>query len=397
MSQPAERVGQPDAPSLPFAGLKVLDFTWAAAGPVATTFLSFLGADIVKVEQSARPDLMRVSDRQYGYGAISSYNESPLFNELASGKRSIELDLANAEENALAVDLATQADVLIENMRPGKIEKLGLAYPRLRELNPRLIMCSVSATGRSSVAGPPGYAPVFWAEGGGAWLAGWPERPPGLVRGPIDLHAAAFACLGILALLRRRDSTGEGGYLDTSAVEAVTAIIGAQLIEAQTGEREPVRSGNQFSGALVNDVFPCAGDDQWLAVTLRDEVEVEAFRTVLAESFGVDIEIPRDFDPSDVWKTVAQATQGLDVTELERALTAASVPAARSNSLRVAMTDARLLDRAALQMINHDVLGDQVIVGLPWQVDGSAYPVRGPGPVLGADREAVLRDWLGRR
>ena len=223
------------SPLLP--GLKVLDFTWAAAGPVATTYLSFLGADVVKVEHGSRPDLMRVSDRQYGYGAVRSYNESPLFNELASGKRSIDLDLRQPGDLQTAVDLAAVADVVLENMRPGKFEKLGLSYQRLSELNPRLIMCSVSATGRSSAAGPPGYAPVFWAEGGGAWLTGWPERPPGLVRGPVDLHAAAFACLGILSLLRRREITGAGGYLDTSAVEAVAAVVGAQLIEAQVAEQ----------------------------------------------------------------------------------------------------------------------------------------------------------------
>jgi benzylsuccinate CoA-transferase BbsF subunit len=387
------------SPLLP--GLKVLDFTWAAAGPVATTFLSFLGADVVKVEHGSRPDLMRVSDRQYGYGAVRSYDESPLFNELASGKRSIDLDLRQPDDLQLAVDLAAVADVVVENMRPGKFEKLGLSYQRLSELNPRLIMCSVSATGRTSVASPPGYAPVFWAEGGGAWLTGWPDRPPGLVRGPVDLHAAAFAGLGILSLLRRREITGTGGYLDTSAVEAVAAVVGAQLIEAQVAERagwpEPARRGNEFPGTLVNDTFPCAGEDQWLALTLRDDADVAAFLDLLAVRFRVTISREEILggDAAQSWKNLARLTESLDVTELEAACAAAGVPAARSTSLRAAMTEPRLTQRHALQSIFHDVLGEQVIIALPWLLDGSSYPVRGPAPVLGGDRGDVLRDWLG--
>jgi benzylsuccinate CoA-transferase BbsF subunit len=345
---------------------------------------------------------MRVSDRQYGYGAVRSYNESPLFNELASGKRSIDLDLRQPGDLQTAVDLAAVADVVLENMRPGKFEKLGLSYQRLSELNPRLIMCSVSATGRSSAAGPPGYAPVFWAEGGGAWLTGWPERPPGLVRGPVDLHAAAFACLGILSLLRRREITGTGGYLDTSAVEAVAAVVGAQLIEAQVAEQagwpEPARRGNEFPGTLVNDLFPCAGEDQWLALTLRDEADVTAFLDLLAGRFQVTVSRAEILggDAAQQWKNLARLTESIDVTELEAACAAVGVPAARSTSLRAAMAEPRLTQRHALQSIVHDVLGEQVIVALPWLLDGAPYPVRGPAPVLGGDHEDVLRDWLGK-
>jgi crotonobetainyl-CoA:carnitine CoA-transferase CaiB-like acyl-CoA transferase len=381
----------------PYAGLKVLDLTWAAAGPVATTFLAFLGADVVKVEQSSRPDLMRVSDRQYGYGAVANVNESPLFNELASGKRSIELNLADPDDFRTAMELATVADVLVENMRPGKIEKLGLSYERLREVNPGLVMCSVSATGRSSVAGPPGYAPIFWAEGGGAWLTGWPDRPPGLVRGPVDLHAAAFACLGIVSLLRRREQTGLGGYLDCSAVEAVTATLGAQLIEAQVDLPEPSRRGNEWPGTVVNDVFPCLGEDKWLALTLRDDADVARFVETMRREFGVRVSPAEIVEMGESWKNIARVTQGLAVEDLERVLVADGVAAAQSTSLRTAMTDPRLTDRLALQSIFHDKLGEQVIVALPWFVDDAPYPVRGPAPVLGADMADVLADWLGRR
>ncbi len=378
----------------PYASLKVLDFTWAAAGPVATTLLAFLGADVVKVEHSSRPDLMRVSDRQYGYGSGTGINESPLFNELNGGKRSIELDLGVEADRQTVVELASVADVLIENMRPGKMERLGLGYDDLATRNPRLVMCSVSATGRSAVAGPPGYAPIFWAEGGGAWLTGWPHRPPGLVRGPIDLHAAAFACLGIMAMLRDREHTGLGGYLDCSAVEAVAATLGVPLLEAQIGGDEPGRQGNAFPGALVNDVFPCLGEDEWLALTLVDDADVARFVAAIDGEFGLTLSAAEVTDQEKGWIRVADATADLKAEALERCLQAAGVAAARSISLRSAMSDERLLGRQALQPIR-DEDGAQIIVGLPWRRDGVAYAVPGPAPSLGGNGEDVRREWLG--
>lgn len=380
----------------PYRGLRVLDFTWAAAGPVVTTFLAFLGADVVKVENAARPDLMRVSDRQYGYRATTGINESPLFNELAAGKRSIELDLTEPADLALAVDLAGVADVVVENMRPGKAEKLGLSYRDLVTVNPAVIMCSVSATGRSASSGPPGYASIFWAEGGGAWLTGWPHRPPGLVRGPVDLHAAAFACLGVLSLLRRRARTGEGGYIDCSAVEAVAAATGVHLVAAQLGLGEAERCGNGGSSSAVNDVFPCAGEDQWIAITLTDQAQVASFCQIMERDFGARLTAAEVNGGADGWADIAAVTRALDAERLEAVLQDAGLAASRSMSLGQALTDPRLTERGALQEIVHPAIGPQVIAGLPWNLDAHPYPVGGPAPDLGADREAVLRDWLAR-
>lgn len=379
----------------PYAGLKVLDLTWAAAGPVVTTYLTFLGADVVKVEHSARPDLMRVSDKQYGYGNDRGINDSPLFNELAADKRSIELDLNNPDDLALATELALTCDVLVENMRPGKIEKFGLSYERLSKSNPGLIMCSVSATGRSSVEGPPGYAPIFWAEGGGAWMTGWPDRNPGLVRGPIDLHAAAFACLGVLSLLRRRAITGEGGYLDCSAIEAVASTLGVHLLETQCGDAEPVRSGNFQGDMLLNDTFPTLGEDQWIALSLHDEKDAAILISVLQEKFGVDLGIA-DLLGSDGWERLSAVTRGLDGEAVTHALLAAGIACAVSTSMLKAMTDEGLIAREALQTIEHDTIGTQVIIGLPWQVNGKAYAIAGPAPKLGAHKSDVVKEWLGR-
>jgi crotonobetainyl-CoA:carnitine CoA-transferase CaiB-like acyl-CoA transferase len=116
---------------------------------------------------------------------------------------------------------------------------------------------------------------------------------------------------------------------------------------------------------------------------------------VLHEQFAASLSPQDVLDADNAWKNIARVSQALDVVELERSLVAAGVPAAQSTSLRTAMSDSRLTERQALQSIFHDALGEQVIVALPWFVDGAPYAVRGPAPVLGADRDDVLREWLG--
>jgi crotonobetainyl-CoA:carnitine CoA-transferase CaiB-like acyl-CoA transferase len=224
-------------------------------------------------------------------------------------------------------------------------------------------------------------------------MTGWSDRNPGLVRGPIDLHAAAFACLGVLSLLRRRMTTGKGGYLDCSAIEAVASTLGVHMIEAQCGLPMPVRNGNGGSGLLINDVFPCAGEDQWLALSLADEDDARVFARVLCDQFGANIALDAVLGGS--WDAIAVATQVLDVVALAARLTDAGLACARSTSMLQAMGDTRLSDRRVLQRIQHDTIGEQVVIGLPWMVDGRPYRIGACSPKLGAHNERVAREWLG--
>jgi crotonobetainyl-CoA:carnitine CoA-transferase CaiB-like acyl-CoA transferase len=375
---------------LPLAGLRVLDFTWAAAGPIITSIMAYLGADIVKVELRSRPDLMRTAQKQYGYSEDDDLDSSPSFQELATGKRSIELDLTNPADRETAFRLASVADVLVENMRPGKIEQLGLSYEAVSAANPGIVMCSQSATGRVEGPGIPGYAPIFWAEGGGAWLTGWREQRPGVVRGPVDFHAAAYACAGTLALLHRQKVTGIGGYIDCSAIETVSACIGPELMGAAVANIEGTRQGNIFPGVLLNDVFPCFGNDQWIAVSIRNDAEWAAFAQALnSDSLMATTAVESDY------ATIAALTSRCDVSRLEGRLLALGVPAARSLSLRAALNDARLADRGIWQTIHHPKIGDQTVVGLPWTFDGKAYEMHTPGPTLGEHGVQIRSDWLG--
>jgi crotonobetainyl-CoA:carnitine CoA-transferase CaiB-like acyl-CoA transferase len=377
------------APRAPLAGVRVLDFTWAAAGPAITSMMAFLGADVVKVENRSRPDLMRIAGRQYGFGA-TDLNSSLMFQEIGAGKRSIELDLRDPDELAIAVRLAGAADVVVENMRPGKIERLGLSYADIRRTNPGVVMCSQSATGRVSGPSIPGYAPIFWAEGGGAALTGWPDGRPGIVRAPVDFHAATFAFVGLLALLRRRDETGVGGYVDCSAIEVVVNMFGVELMGLPAGRAE--RAGNGFPGVLFNDVVPCAGEDEWVAITVPDDSTWQA----LCATLGLGSEAaPVRPDAPDVIEQIGEATRCRLADELAAQLCAAGVPAARSASLASLLNDARLWERGAWQNIRHNSRDKHPIVGLPWTFDGEPYVLPRPSPRIGADTATVLLEWLG--
>lgn len=375
----------------PLDGVRVLDFTWAAAGPIATSFLAYLGVDVVKVEHRSRPDLMRIAQKQYGYGDEDDIDGSPSFVEMATGKRLIELDLRDPRDRDTALELATVADVLIENMRPGKIEALGLSYETVSERNPGIVMCSQSATARVDGPSVPGYAPIFWAEGGGSYRTGWPHRPPGGVRGPVDMHAAAAACLGTLALLERRERTGRGGRVDCSAIETVAACFGPELLDAAVTGRTTERDGNGYPGTVFNDVLPCFGEEEWVAVTARNRREWEGLADVLGRP---DLAAR---EPSTVGhEELAASTRAHDPRRLEARLLAHGVPAARSTTMRGAITDARFAGRGLWQHVPSRYVGIQLVVGLPWTVDGQPYDMDRGAPRLGEHGPDVLAEWLGR-
>ena len=381
----------------PLAGVRVLDFSWAAAGPIVSSIMALLGADVAKVEWGKRPDLMRTANKQYGYAGDLDLEASPSFAEIAAGKRSIELNLLDEKDRQTALRLAEQADVVLENMRPGKIEALGLGYEDIRSRNPGVIMCSQSATGRGA-SGVPGYAPIFWAEGGAAWLTGWPYQRPGVSRGPVDMHAGAYALIGVCALLHRRRETGRGGYIDNSGIESVVATMGSELLQTEVGLPQPVRSGNRWPGFILQDVYPCHGDDQWIAVTISDNESWQQFCDVIGAS-GIaermhDHTLSIEDAQEEIFDLVSKMTRRFDPVRLEALLTSRGVPAAHSLSLARARRESRLASRGVWQQADHPKLGSHVVVGLPWQYDSEPYDLARSAPLLGADADDIIHEWL---
>lgn len=389
------------------AGLKILDFTWAGAGPMATEILSLMGADVVKVESSTRPDLLRIVSVAYGWGEFN-IETSACFNDMNAGKRSLALDLKHPAARAVAKRLAERADVVADNMRPGKMEALGLGYDMIAPVNPRVIYCSVSAAGRvEPIDGKeppdiPGYAPVFWAEGGGASVTGWPEGTPSYMRAPVDMNAGNISALGIMAALYARERTGRGSYIDCSAIETVAASVGDEVLTASLGLPAGGLRGNERPPLVPNDMLPCKGEDRWVAVSVYSEGEWRALCMVLGAhdllaDAGLKSRLGRWQRRDEVHAKLAALSRERDGAELGRALQAAGVAATRSNTMSEVLDDPELNRNGFWHKVSHPILGLQKVGMLPWSMQPPLkVPERG-GPLMGEHSDRVLRDWLGMR
>ncbi|MGE4339623.1 MAG: CaiB/BaiF CoA transferase family protein [Pigmentiphaga sp.] len=386
-------------------GIRILDFTWAGAGPFATEQLCRMGADVVKVEAASRPDLLRVANIAYNWGP-GGLESNSCFNDINAGKRSISLDLKTPAGREIALRLAREADVVCDNMRPGKMEALGLGYEQLRAINPRIICCSVSATGRVRLPNGepqpdvPGYAPVFWAEGGGASVTGFPEGEPAYFRAPTDMNAATYFAVGILAALIARESTGVGARVDCSAVETVVCCVGDEVLAASLGLPAGGLRGNDRPGFSPNDAFPCAGPDAWIGISVANDAQWASLCGVLElDSLVAD---PTWANPSaradqssELYPLIAAATQGRQAKSLERDLQAVGVPAAAFATLAELLEDPGLLQRGFWRVAHHPMLGEQRVGGLAANMT-PAFPSHDHGgPLLGEHTADVLGEWLG--
>ncbi len=213
-------------------GVRVLDFTWAAAGPYATCLLALLGADVVKVESTRRPDPARrgfLAD----YGGI---NRSPNFNEINLGKRSFQVDLSQPDGLDLADRLVDWADVVVDNFRPGVMDRFGFGAASLLQRRPDLLVVSSSANGSTGPdARAAGLASIFGATGGMSEQTGYVDGPPTEIGESTDYRSANAMAVAILAALLHRARTGQGQHIDLASREVVVASAPDALLAGQLG------------------------------------------------------------------------------------------------------------------------------------------------------------------
>ncbi len=233
----------PVVPVLPpgaLAGVRVLDFTWALAGPFGTMQLADLGAEVVKVEHPG------LSEKERGFGPFHQ-GISTFFFSINRGKRGIAIDLKSPEGKTLVKRLARAADVVAENFRPGTMDGLGLGYEALREENPRLIYAAVSGFGQTGpYSSYAGVDAIAQAMGGTMSLNGEPDRPPLRVGVSVgDMVAGLYLAIGILAALRARDTTGTGQLLDIALTEAQMALCENAIVRQSAFDEHPTRMGGR--------------------------------------------------------------------------------------------------------------------------------------------------------
>lgn len=363
---------------MPLAGVRVVDFTAFWAGPAATHSLAAFGADVIKVESIQRPDGIRYSggmrtdvDDWWEYGWV--------FHAMNTNKRSVTLDLQSDEGLRLVRRLISQADVVVENFSPRVMEQFGLGADALLELNPRLIVVRMPAFG---LTGPwrdrVGFAPTMEQIAGLAWVTGLPDGPPIAPRGACDPLAGAHAAFATLAALEFADRTGEGQLVEVPMIEAVLNVTAIQTIEYEVFGRIMERRGNRGNGAAVQDVYRCAGDDNWIAVAARTEQDRAALSEVTG---GAALE---------VWL----ATRDAEAATEE--LTGAGVPAAVVVSPSLVTENPQLRRRGFFERLDHPSTGENLYPCPPFtRLPGSRRWLNRPPPTLGEHNGEVLTALCG--
>ncbi len=363
---------------MPLANVRVVDFTAFWAGPAATHSLAAFGADVIKIESIQRPDGIRYSggmrkdvDDWWEYGWV--------FHAMNTNKRSVTLDLQSDEGLRLVRHLIGQADVVVENFSPRVMEQFGLGAQALLDLNPRLVVVRMPAFGLS---GPwrdrVGFAPTMEQIAGLAWVTGLPDGPPIAPRGACDPLAGAHAAFATLAALEFTDRTGQGQLVEVPMVEAVLNVTAVQTIEYEVFGRVMERCGNQGRGSVVQDVYRCAGEDDWIAVAARSVSERAALADVTG---GASIE---------TWLATRDADDAAE--ELARAGVSAAVVVSPS----VITDNPQLRHRGFFERLDHSSTGENLYPCPPFaRLPGSPRWLRRPPPTLGEHNADVLTALCG--
>src|SRR5258706_15500119 len=266
-------------PTGPLKGLRVFDLTRVLAGPICVQMLADLGADVVKIEKPGTGDDTRGFAPPYMPGT----EESAYFIGANRNKRSVTLDIAKPEGQAIALRLIAQSDVLVENFKVGALAKYGLGYEQLRGRFPGLIYCSITGFGQTGpYAQRPGYDSLIQAMGGVMSLTGEPDGQPQKVGVPLaDLFAGLYGCIGILAALRHRDATRRGHQIDIGMLDAHLAVLADQGMNYLATGESPPRLGNAHPNIVPYQEFPPS--DGYVVLSIGNDSTFKRF----CESFGL--------------------------------------------------------------------------------------------------------------
>lgn len=258
-------------------GVKVVEFSWYAAGPMVCKYLANLGAEVIHVESSSRPDGFR------GYppfrGNQPGINSSACYAQYNDSKYGVTLNLKHPRGIELAKQLVTRAAVVLESFTPGTITRMGLGYDELLKINPNLIMLSTCNQGQTGPhAKQPGFGTQLTSLAGFVETTGWPDRDPVLLYAPyIDFVAGLYGAVAVMASLDYRRRTGKGQYIDISQYENGVQWVTPAILDYQANERIATRQGNRDDYAVPHSSYPCLGDDRWCVIAVHNELEWRKF------------------------------------------------------------------------------------------------------------------------
>lgn len=383
------------SPTAPLAGLRVLDLSTMVAGPMAATMLRDYGADVVKVEMPGIGDsVRRFGAQRNGHGLY--------WKVLNRGKASVALDLRHPEAKDLLLRWIEHFDVLIENFRPGTLERWGLDPAALRAANPRLVVLRVTAYGQE---GPyrdqPGFGTLAEALSGLASLSGWEDRPPLLPAYPLaDIMSGTLGATAVLAALQRRHLTGLGDTIDLAIYEATLKLVEVNIVEYQQLGSKPARTGNQYGQTAPRGSYLCR-DGLWMALSGSTQAMAEnVLRTIGGDSlvtdprFATNADRIRHIDELDV--LVSDWCAGRDREQAIAQLTAGGCAVGPLETIATMLDNPQITHRGSIVITQDPDLGPLAMTNVFPRFQDAHTELGSPAPsTVGADTDAILSRDLG--
>jgi formyl-CoA transferase len=378
------------------SGIRIIDMTHNQAGPACAQMLAFLGADVIKLEEPKAGDVARTVHLE------RPGTDSLFFLLFNANKRSLTLNLKSEEGKRLFKEVVRQSDVLLENFGPGAMERLGLGWDNLRDLNPRLVYATIKGFGSY---GPnahfKSYEPVAQAMGGAMSVTGFPDNPPTYVWPAIgDSGTGMHMAIGILAALEQRHATGRGQHVEVSMQDAVVNLIRVSLRDHQRQGRPMERSGNQLGRTVPGTTYPCApgGPNDYVIILAQPQMWPALTKVLGRPELAED---PRFKTAEARWQNraaldaiVAEWTRARSKYEVMRLLGDAGVPCGACQDTGEVLADPHLHAREMIVALDYPTRGPYQTVGCPVKLSDSPAAVTRP-PLLGEHTVELLAELCG--
>lgn len=376
------------------AGIKVLDFTNVLAGPFCTSNLSDLGAEVIKIERPGTGDGSRI------FGPFIN-DQSGYYIFANRGKKGIDLNFKSDKAKEIVYELVKKVDVVVENFKPGVMEKLGFSYEKLKEINPSIIYCSISGFGQDSPhRNLPAYDIVAQGRAGMMSITGYPDNPPARVGSSLgDISAGLYAAYGIMVALFHRERTGEGQLVDIAMMDSVFTFIETNIVRHTIGGIMPKRVGARHPLSAPFDIYKCK-DGGYVIIAVASDPHFQRLCDVMGQP-----DLPKnpkfDSDPHrsendvELKAIIEEWLKDYTVDEAIDKFNEVGIPCGPIFDIAQACKDESILHRDMLVEIDQPGAGKLKITGNPVKLSKTPPDPAHPAPLLGQHTEEVLKEELG--
>ena len=381
----------------PLKGLRVANFGWVWSAPVVAHLMADMGAEVIKIETKKRVDLIRAMPPFLN----GKQNESLYAHNAFRSQRSITLDLSHPDGVHLALDLVRNSDVVIENFRPGTMERYGLDYKAFRIIRPDVVMLSLATAGQNGpLCDLTSYGVIITTMAGVDGVQGYPgERPLPIGTAIADPTNGMMGLFAVMAAVRHRSRTGEGQYIDLSQWETMATTVGGPWMDYLLNKRLQQPIGNHDPMMAPHGVYKSRGHDHWVTIAVKTDDEWKALCHVIGRPDLVEDErfgdlYARQSHQVELDKIIADWTASRENYEAARLLQEAGVAAFPALSSRELFDDPHFNERECWVKVDH-AYGPEVIYNLPWKFSDTPGKIRWPCRLVGQDNDYVLNEVLG--